>query len=108
MADDVLLPLTGTTLRSAIAVAASVSGVELAGSGLAFSAIKESEEGDWLVLRSVNLLDTEVRGTWRLPFDVAEAKLARLDETVIGNLEAAGREVVFRAGPYALNTILVR
>ena len=53
-ADDVLNPLVGTTLRSAISVQPRVDGVELVGAGLAFSTIKESEDGEWLVLRCVN------------------------------------------------------
>jgi hypothetical protein len=48
-ADDVLLPLTGTTLRSAIADYPATAGLELEGRGLAFSSAKESEDGDWLV-----------------------------------------------------------
>ena len=94
-ADDVLNPLVGTTLRSALAVPAPVDGVELVGDGLAFSAIKESEDGGWLVLRCVNLLERDVAGAWRLPFDVAEAHLARLDETLIGDAEVDGRCVAF-------------
>ena len=107
-ADDVLLPLAGMTLRSAIDPPAEVVGVELAGPGFAFSTMKESEDGAWLVLRCVNVRDDETHGTWRLPFDVREAHLARLDETRIALLEAAGAAVAFTAPPRAIVTILVR
>jgi alpha-mannosidase len=70
--------------------------------------MKESEDGAWLVLRCVNVRDDETHGTWRLPFDVREAHLARLDETRIALLEAAGAAVAFTAPPRAIVTILVR
>ena len=61
-ADDVLNPLVGTTLRSALDVpAAGRRRSSSSGAGLAFSAIKESEDGGWLVLRCVNLLERRGR-----------------------------------------------
>jgi alpha-mannosidase len=107
-ADDVLLPLTGETLRSALAVPPPTVGVELMGQGLGFSALKESEDGEWLVLRCVNLRDEEVAGAWRLPFDIREAKLARLDETPAGDAGFTAREIRFKAGPRAIVTVLAR
>jgi alpha-mannosidase len=108
VADEVLLPLAGDTLRSALRIPANVSGVELVGAGLAFSTFKESEDGDWLVLRCYNLREDEVSGSWRLPFDVREARLARLDETPMGELSFSGGDVRFKAGARAVVTVLVR
>jgi hypothetical protein len=107
-ADNFLCPLTGTTLRSALRLPAPVSGVELRGSGLGFSTIKESEDGGWLVLRCINLLDESVDGAWRLPFDIREARLARLDETTISDLVPDARQIVVRASPRGIVTILAR
>jgi alpha-mannosidase len=107
-ADDVLSPLIGTTLRSAIHLPAPVHGVELHGIGLAYSALKESEDGEWLVLRCVNLREEPVDAWWRLPFDVVDARLARLDETIVEHVAASGRQVTFRAPPRGIVTILVR
>ena len=107
-ADDVLLPLTGTTLRSAIADYPATPGLELEGRGLAFSAAKESEDGEWLVLRCVNLTDDTVGGRWRLPFEAREGRVARLDETPVGDVSVAGRVVEFSAPPRAVVTHLVR
>ncbi|MGE5733224.1 MAG: glycosyl hydrolase-related protein, partial [Gemmatimonas sp.] len=107
-ADEFLLPLMGATLRSAIRVPAPVQGAELHGTGLAFSALKESEDGEWLVLRCVNLRDQDVDGSWRLPFDVGAARFARLDETMISDLATSGGQVSFRAPPRGIVTILVR
>jgi hypothetical protein len=107
-ADDVLLPLVGTTLRSALSAYPPAGGLELDGTGLAFCAAKESEDGDWLVLRCVNLTDRPVAGSWRLPFAPVEAALARLDETPTGPLHAGARVIPFDAGPRAVVTILVR
>jgi alpha-mannosidase len=107
-ADDVLLPLVGSTLRSSLGSPAAVDGVELVGTGLAFSAIKDSEDGSWMVLRCVNLRDEEVEGRWRLPFPVREARLARLDETVIQEQTFEKSEVPFIAPRRGIVTILVR
>ncbi|HEX6533290.1 MAG TPA: glycoside hydrolase family 38 C-terminal domain-containing protein [Gemmatimonadaceae bacterium] len=111
-ADDVLLPLVGDTLRSALDVPPAAAGLELDGEGLALSACKESEDGAWTVLRCVNLLDTEVRGAWRVgprvSQRVSEARLARLDETPQEPLVVAGGTIPFAAAPRAVVTVLVR
>ena len=109
-ADDVLFPLTGETLRSALQLPERVAGVELEGEGLVFSSMKESEDGDALVLRCVNVLDQRVHGTWRLPGKrrIADARMARLDETPIGELEPTADTVSFTAEPREIVTILVR
>ncbi|HEX6966829.1 MAG TPA: glycoside hydrolase family 38 C-terminal domain-containing protein, partial [Gemmatimonadaceae bacterium] len=67
-ADDVLLPLTGTTLRSALAIPERVHGITLEGDALAFSTCKASEDGAWTVVRCVNLSDAATRGRWRFGF----------------------------------------
>jgi hypothetical protein len=107
-ADDVLLPLVGTTLRSATADYAEAGGLELEGTGLAFSAAKESEDGEWMVLRCVNLTDEPTQGQWHLPFTPREAKLARLDETPLGDAQIDDAAVSFAALPHAVVTLLVR
>lgn len=107
-ADDALLPLAGRTLRSALAVPAPVDGVELAGIGLAFSCLKESEDGAWIVARCVNLLDEPVEGTWRFGVPIREARYARLDETPLDPLAVSADGVAFAAGPRAIVTVLAR
>lgn len=106
--DDALLPLEGYTLRSALEVPPPIAGAALSGVGLAFSALKESEDGEWIVARCVNLLDEPVDGTWRFGMPVREARYARLDETRLEPLEVGVDGVAFRAGPRAVVTILVR
>lgn len=105
-ADDVLLPIRGFTLRSALAVPAPFEGLSLEGDGLAFSACKDAEAGAGLVLRCVNLLDRQQRGTWRLGFNAGKAFRARMDETVESELPA-GSDIAFTAGPHEIVTILV-
>ena len=107
-ADDVLHPLTGETLRSAVSIPSSVSGIALEGTGLALSAIKENEDSGWVVLRCVNLTDEERQGTWRFPKHVSEARLARLDETLLTALATRGNTIAFRAPARAVVTILAR
>lgn len=109
-ADDILFPLTGATLRSALHVPDAVAGVELRGQGLAFSCLKESEEGDALVLRCVNLLEQRVKGEWRFEGkrSIEEAHKARLDETPTEPLDHSASAVRFSAAPREIVTILVR
>jgi len=107
-AEDVLLPLVGSTIRSALAVPSPTDGVELLGDGLAFSTLKESEDGTSLVLRCVNLTAESVEGRWRLGVPAHDARLARLDETPIAPLTVDEGHIAFTAGPRAVVTILVR
>lgn len=107
-ADDALLPLAATTLRSALAVPPPVAGVELRGAGLAPSAVKPSEDGGALVLRCVNLLDRMVHGAWVLHRAPTTVHRARLDETPLGEVPAAGAVVSFEAAPHEIVTLLVR
>jgi alpha-mannosidase len=107
-ADDVLLPLTGRSLRSALDLPDPVEGVALEGVGLACSTIKESENHDWLVLRCVNVTEEQQDGAWSVGGAVSEARLGRLDETPLASLPTAGNRISFTAPPRAVVTILVR
>jgi hypothetical protein len=109
VADDVLLPLAGATLRSALALPAPSLGAELDGAGLAFGTLKESEDGAWTVARCVNVTDAPVAGRWRFGAPVATARLARLDETTLAEAAVdADGSVAFTAPPRAAVTLLVR
>ncbi len=107
-ADDVLLPLTGASLRSALATPAPQSGVVLEGMGLACSTIKQSEDGTALVLRCVNLTDEPQIGAWTVGDAVSNAQLARLDETPLSPLPISGSRIAFVAPNRGVVTILVR
>ena len=107
-ADDVLLPLAGGTLRSALEVPGPTRGIELRGTGLAFSTAKESEDGDQLVLRAINLLERPVEAAWRLGVPVREAWLARLDETPESPLVVRDGEIRFTAPPRGIVTVIAR
>ena len=74
---------------------------------LAFSTIKDSEDGQWVVLRCTNLLDRSVHGTWRLS-GVREGVRARLDETPIEPLVVQDGRVDFVVPRRGIVTILVR
>jgi hypothetical protein len=60
------------------------------------------------VLRCVNLREEDVAGSWRVPFEVREARLARLDETPIGEATFSGKQIHFKATPRGIVTILAR
>jgi len=107
-ADDALVPLTGATIRSLTSIAPEMPGLELQGRGLAFSAAKESEDGAWLVLRCVNLLDRAVRGRWVVAGGVREACLSRLDETPGEGIPVRDAAVEFAAPACGVVTLLVR
>jgi hypothetical protein len=108
IADDVLLPLVAETWRGVGTVLSPVSGISLDGHGLTASAIKRSEDGQWLVLRCVNSRDAAVRGTWRLPRAAQEVRVSRLDETPGAALSGTGATIVFEAPARGVTTILVR
>jgi mannosylglycerate hydrolase len=107
-ADDVLLPLEGRTLRSALGTPAPLRGAELYGRGLAFSSLKESEDGEWMVARCLNLLDEAVAGEWRFGVPIRDAAFARLDESPLRPTTVIGDSVPFEAPPHATITLLVR
>ena len=107
LADDVLHPLRGETWRTAIAPPAVVRGAELSGDGLAATTIKDSDDGQWIVLRCVNLLDHDGQGTWRLA-GINEARFARLDESPGESLPVHDGQVTFIASARAIVTILAR
>jgi alpha-mannosidase len=107
VAEDFLLPLRGDTWRTAVHPPAAVAGAALHGAGLAISALKESEDGEWLVLRCTNLLDRAVPGAWQLDA-VREASLARLDETRGDPLPVQEGRIEFTAPARGIVTILAR
>ena len=107
IAEDVLVPMTGTTWRTAISPPAAVAGPELTGDGLAVSTVKDSEDGEWLVLRCVNVLDQPVDGSWHMT-GLREAMRARLDETPLDALPLEDDRIGFTAPPRGIVTILVR
>jgi alpha-mannosidase len=109
--DRFLNPLRGFTIRSSLAHLTTAGGIELAGTTLSASSIKESENGRAIVLRCVNLSDREQSGVWTLSSRIESAQLARLDETPLQGLEAREEDgrtaIAFSAGPRAVVTILV-
>jgi hypothetical protein len=115
-ADDVLLPLRGTTLRSALALPAPAAGVELVlddepeelDGVVAFSTCKPAEDGNGIVLRCTNLADRTIRARWRLGVRISEALLARIDETPIADLATDGDVIPFEAAPRVVTTIIAR
>lgn len=108
LADDVLLPITGESLRSNLADTGVHAGLELEGDGLAFSAAAPAQRDGWMVLRCVNRRGERVRGRWRLNRAVAEANRARLDETPLEALDVTGNSVAFEAAPFEIVTVLLR
>jgi alpha-mannosidase len=101
-------PLSGFTIRSAVAPFTDVRGVELTGTALSLSAVKQSEDGQWLVLRCVNLSDREQKGRWTLPRQPRDATVSRLDETPTRSIGVSDRSIDFTARPREVVTILAR
>jgi alpha-mannosidase len=108
LADDVLLPIMGETLRSNLLEPHEVGGIELLGDGLVFSSAKPAQREGWIALRCVNRRDVAVRGTWTFGRTVLEAERVRLDETPEGTVNVNGRSVTFEAAPKEIVTALVR
>lgn len=103
--DDFLLPLRGESLLSAVTPLATTPPLALEGDGLVFSACKESDDGEGIVLRCVNTRSTPVAGAWSLG-GVAQAWLARLDEQRLAALPHDGTRIEFIAPPHAIVTII--
>lgn len=109
VADDVLLPVRGTTLRSATRPLDAVAGLTLEGHGLRFLACKPSEDGQWTVLRCVNITAEPADGAWRCSWAVREARKARLDEHPEESVVVReGGIVDLHVAPRAVATVLVR
>jgi alpha-mannosidase len=108
LADDVLLPITGETLRSNLGEPRVRAGLELLGDGLAFSAAAPAQREGWMMLRCVNRRDVPVRGRWTLGRPIVESVRARLDETPLESLATDGGTVAFDAGPGEVVTVLLR
>jgi hypothetical protein len=108
IADDVLLPLTGETLRSNLEKPHVAGGLELIGDGLLFSAAMPARQQGWTALRCVNRRDHRVAGEWRLASVVAEAHVARLDESLVAPLTTSAGTIPFVAEPRAIVTIVAR
>jgi alpha-mannosidase len=108
LADDVLLPIMGETLRSNLLEPHEVGGIELSGDGLVFSCAKPAQREGWIALRCVNRRDVSVQGTWKFGRTIVEAVRARLDETPEGTVSVNGQSIGFEAAPNEIVTVLVR
>lgn len=120
LADDVLLPLIGTTWRDATTTApTTVQGIAFnAARGVVPLAVKPADDGDGAVLRCVNLDAATRRARWIIPMPHARATVVRLDETPVDGAESrttivtrhsATRTVVqCTLAPFALLTLRVR
>ena len=82
-------------------------GVALEGAGLAFSSLKESDDGASIVARCLNVTGAAVHGAWVLPHAVATAHEARLDETPIAALELNRTHIPIVVPPHGIHTVLV-
>jgi len=102
-------PPVAAMRRALLEVPAPVRGPELVGEGLVFSAMKPAEAGRGVVLRCYNALPRATAGEWRVPWRVATAHVARLDEAPQGPAELVGEgRIRFHAAARAAVTILVR
>jgi len=120
LADEVLLPLLGTTWRDATPAApAIVAGIAFeAPRGVVSLAVKPADDGDGVVLRCVNLDAARRRVRWCIPVAGGRVEIVRLDETSadrdhvsasIATRHSSTRTVVTcTLAPYALLTLRVR
>jgi len=108
LADDVLLPIKGETLRSNMVEPREVGLIELSGDGLVFSSAKPAQREGWIAVRCVNRREVAVRGTWTFGRRIVESVRARLDETPDGTVSVNGRSVMFEAAAKEILTVLVK
>jgi len=119
LADEALLPLTGTTWRDALPTAPrTVPGITFdAARGVIPLAVKAADDGDGVIMRCVNLDPVARRARWILPMPNAQVSAVRLDETRTAHTDAAhivtrhsARQSVVTCtlAPHALLTLRVR
>jgi alpha-mannosidase len=109
VAEAFLAPPLAFMRRALLEYPAPVSGVELIGEGLVFSAMKPAASGRGTVLRCYNATAKAVRGGWRVGWPVKSTALCRLDERPLKKLQfGAGGMIRFDAPPRAVVTILLR
>ena len=108
LADDVLLPITGETLRSNLSDSQCRGGIELRGAGLVFSAAAPAQQQGWIVLRCINRRAEAVSGSWTMGVMLEEARRARLDETPGDLLAIHAGMIEFVAAPMEIVTIVAR
>ncbi len=120
LADEVLLPLIGTTWRDATTAAPGmVHGITFEQAlGVVPLAVKPADDGDGAVLRCVNLHAAPRRARWVIPVPNVRVDIVRLDETPshgeaerssITTRHSAKRTVVScTLAPFQLLTLRVR
>lgn len=106
LAEDALLPLVGATFRDLVALPEPVQGIVLEGEGLTFSTLKESDDGNYVVARCVNMTDGEVHGAWVLTRAPGSVHVSRLDETPIAPLPMRGNRIPIIVPPHGIHTVL--
>lgn len=88
----------------------TVSGPSLDGDGLVASAVRVSDDGEYLVLRCVNITSQRVTGAWQLPASGPwRARDARLDDAPLGEWERVhDARVPLSVPARAVHTVHVR
>ncbi len=91
------------------ALPASLSLVQADDDRVVLTAVKRSEDGEWLVVRLLNQSDVSVSTSVRFPFALADVQSARLDESMERQLQSPehGR-VVLSFGPWRIQTLKVK
>ncbi|MFH0991685.1 MAG: glycoside hydrolase family 38 C-terminal domain-containing protein [bacterium] len=72
-----------------------------------FSALKESEDGNGIVLRLSNPVDKVIRTTARFYFPVTKISRAMLNETITGDLDVREGAVQISIQPYEIVTVYI-
>jgi hypothetical protein len=109
--EDAFLTPQGTFIRDFVGNRQTrlVSAIALEGDAMVFTALKPAESGDGAVLRCFNTASVAVTGRWRFQSTIAQALLARADETVIAALTLADPHLIeFTAPARGIVTMIVR
>jgi alpha-mannosidase len=95
--------------RPDLALPTSLSLVHAEDDRIVLSAVKRSEDGEWLVVRLLNQSDDSVSTSVRFPFPLADVQSARLDESFEKQLQSPehGR-VVLSFAPWRIQTLKVK
>ncbi len=89
-------------------VDAEMSCLELKGDGLAFSSLKESEDGTALVFRCYNMMNKAVRGGLSVGFPYVSAAVTDLAESASTPANRLGHENVFDTNAHGIRTLKIK
>ncbi len=107
-AEDYNSPVIAVTRKHPVEVPREATYLELKGEHLAFSELKESEDGLGIVFRCYNLADKGSSGSLAVGIPVKSAHTTNLEEREMSALEIKNREVRFNVDAHTIASLKLK